>query len=82
MNEKVVMIFHIGEKSVDIEAPLDITANEFVLGINTGFNLGLDLNNPDENFLRAENPVALVKGEKTLAELGLRNGTSIFAPKR
>ena len=74
------MIFHIGEKSVDIEAPLDITANEFVLGINTGFNLGLDLNNPDENFLRAENPVALVKGEKTLAELGLRNGTSIFAP--
>ena len=80
MNEKVVMIFHIGEKSVDIEAPLDITANEFVLGINTGFNLGLDLNNPDENFLRAENPVALVKGEKTLAELGLRNGTSIFAP--
>ncbi|PHU35696.1 EsaB/YukD family protein [Pseudobutyrivibrio ruminis] len=82
MNEKVVMIFHIGEKSVDIEAPLDITANEFVLGINTGFNLGLDLNNPDENFLRAENPVALVKGEKTLAELGLRNGTSIFAPQR
>ena len=76
------MIFHIGEKSVDIEAPLDITANEFVLGINAGFNLGLDLNNPDENFLRAENPVALVKGEKNLAELGLRNGTSIFAPHR
>ena len=78
MEEKAVMIFHIGEKEIDIEAPLNITANEFVLGLNSGFNLGLDLNNPAESFLRAENPVALIKGEKTLSELGLRNGTSIY----
>lgn len=78
MEEKIIMIFEHNGRQVDIEAPLDITANELIFGLNNGFNLGIDLSNNDKYFMRAENPVALVKGEKTLEELGLRNGTRIY----
>ena len=78
MEEKIIMIFSYNGEKRDIEVPNNITANELVLGLNNGYNLGINMSNPDECYLRAENPVALVKGEKTLEELGLRNGTTIF----
>lgn len=28
--------------------------------------------------MRAENPVALIRGEKTLEKLGLRDGSSVY----
>ena len=78
MEEKVIMIFEHEGRQVDIEAPLSITANELIFGLNSGFGLNLDLSDPDNYFMRAENPIALVKGEKTLDELGLRNGSRIY----
>ncbi len=78
MEQKIVMMFHHDDLITDIEVPINITANEFINGMNTGFKLGINMDNPDECFLRAENPIALIKGEKTLEELGLRNGSSIF----
>ncbi|SDB43720.1 hypothetical protein SAMN02910298_02188 [Pseudobutyrivibrio sp. YE44] len=78
MEEKIVMMFHHNGAVVDIETPVNITANEFIYGMNSGFNLGIDIDNPDECFMRAENPVALIRGEKTLEELGLRDGSSVY----
>lgn len=78
MEEKIIMIFHCNNQSLDIEVPIQITANELIYGLNNGFHLGIDMNNPKECFFRAENPIALVRGEKTLEELGLRNGTNLF----
>lgn len=31
-----------------------------------------------EVFLRAENPIALVRGERTLSDIGLHNGTTLY----
>ena len=57
--------------------PLYITANDLVKGLNTAFNLGINIENINECFLRCENPIVLLKGNKTLREFNLRNGTLI-----
>ena len=42
------------------------------------FKRGINMENPAEVFLRAENPIALVRGERTLSDIGLHNGTTLF----
>jgi uncharacterized ubiquitin-like protein YukD len=56
---------------------LNITANELVIGLNKAFKLGIDVTDIKQCYLRTENPIALVKGNKTLADFKLRNGTII-----
>ena len=78
-DDKVIVILHIKRlsKKYDVEVPLYITANYFVKGLNTAFNLGINTENINECFLRCENPIVLLKGNKTLREFNLRNGTLI-----
>lgn len=64
-------------EKIDIDIPLDITANELITGLNSGFSLDMDTGDLSLCFLRTENPVAFLRGNKTLAEYGLRNGTVI-----
>lgn len=73
-------MFHITKRelSVDLEVPLDITANELVLALNTAYSLGIDTSDIKNCYLKAENPIALLKGNKTLADYGLRNGSDIY----
>ena len=54
-----------------------INVNDLVKGLNTAFNLGINTENINECFLRCENPIVLLKGNKTLREFNLRNGTLI-----
>ena len=61
----------------DLEIPLDISANELVLALNMAYDLGIDTSNIKDCYLKAENPIALLKGNKTLSEFGLRNGSVI-----
>ena len=80
MDDKIIMIFKrdAGDAGIDIEVPADITAGELIYGLNEGFHLGINMENPAEVFLRAENPIALVRGERTLSDIGLRNGTTLY----
>ncbi len=64
----------------DVEVPLKITANELVVSLNRAFSLGIDTTDIKQCFLRAENPIVLLRGEKTLEEFGVRNCTSIIFP--
>lgn len=66
-----------GNVEIDIETPLDITANEFVIGLTTAYELDIDLSDIKQCYLKAENPIALLKGNKRLSEFGVRNGTII-----
>ena len=79
MDNTVVIIFNNLKKkeTVDLEVPIDITANELVLALNTAYNLGIDVTNQKKCYLKAENPFALLKGNKLLSEYGVRNGTVI-----
>ena len=80
MEEKVVVEFiHYGNPShIDLEIPLEITANELVLALNETYRLGMDTNNIFSCYLVAENPIAFLRGNKTLKEFGIRQGTSVL----
>jgi len=68
-------------EDTDIEVPLSISANDLVTALNQGFKLGIDPENVLDAYLRTENPIALVKGGKTIEELGLYDGTIIHVKK-
>ena len=53
------------------------TVSELVNALNVAFELGIDTSNIINCFLQAENPIALLKGNKLLSDYGLRNGTVI-----
>ena len=79
MKDNAIIIFNIIKRnfSVDLEIPLDISANELVIALNTAYELGIDITDIKNCYLKAENPIALLKGNKTLYEFGLRNGSVI-----
>jgi uncharacterized ubiquitin-like protein YukD len=65
-----------GERA-DLELPRDIRASDLIIGLNQGFNLGLDTSDLTACFLRSEQPVALLSGARTLRQYGLRDGSII-----
>ena len=79
MDNKAIIVFRIEKRKleVDLEVPLDISANELVIALNTAYELGIDVSDVKNCFLKAENPIALLKGNKLLSDFGVRNGTVI-----
>ena len=77
--ETAIIILNIVQRkfTVDIEVPLDISANDLVNGLNIAYKLGIDTSDIKNCYLKMENPIALLKGNKTLSEFGLRNGSII-----
>lgn len=77
MEEKAVIIFYIKKRNfkTDLEVPLNITANDLVLALNKAYDLGIDTSNVLNCYLKAENPIALLRGNRTLGGYGLRNGS-------
>lgn len=79
MKDKVILQFErkkTGE-SYDIEVPLSLTANELLVSLNKGLNLGINLTDVSECYLTTQNPIALLKGDITLEETGIHDGTRI-----
>lgn len=77
--DKAIIVFYMLKRNaaVDLEIPLHITANDLVVALNTAYELGIDTSDIKNCYLKAEKPIALLKGNKTLAEFGVRNGTII-----
>lgn len=75
----IVIIFNnsINNTSIDLEVPLDITANDLVIALNKSYDLGIDITNPKHCYLKAENPFVLLRGSKKLSDYGLRDGSII-----
>ncbi|WP_428909706.1 EsaB/YukD family protein [Niallia sp. Krafla_26] len=78
-DEKAIVILNIHERNVtvDLEVPLNISANELVIALNEAYDLNIDVSNVKNCYLKTENPIALLKGNKQLSEFGVRNGTII-----
>lgn len=78
--EKVVVIFKYVNKgiSVDLEIPLNISANDLVIAINEAYDLNIDVTNIKNCYLKAERPITLLRGSKLLSEYGIRNGSIIY----
>ncbi len=79
MNNKAIIIFNITKRnfSVDLEIPLDISANDLVIALNSAYDLGIDTSDVKNCYLKAENPIALLKGNKLLSDYEIRNATVI-----
>ena len=79
MDNKAIVILRLYKRNfeVDLEIPTDITANDLVVALNTAYDLGIDTSNMKNCYLKTENPIALLKGNRLLAEYGVRNGTVI-----
>ena len=79
MENSVVVILLIPSRrlKVDLEVNLDITATELAIAINSAYELGIDTSNIRNCYIKSERPIALLRGNKTLREFGLRNGTII-----
>lgn len=77
--EKAIIVFNIIKRnmSVDLEIPLDISANDLVVALNTAYALKIDTSDIKNCYLKTENPIALLRGNKVLSEYGIRNGTVI-----
>lgn len=77
--DTAIIIFKILKRNftTDIEVPLNISANELVTALNDAYDLNIDTTDIKNCYLKAENPIALLRGNKTLAEYGLRNGSLI-----
>lgn len=84
MDEKIIVIFSVPEINMecDIEIPTNISANELIYGLNKGFNLGIRLNDPEDCYLRSENPTALLRGDTTIEEYHLYRGSKIIYSRR
>ena len=77
--DSVIVVFKMHKRnvSVDLDIPLNITANELVIALNTAYDLKIDVTNIKNCYLKSENPIALLRGNKKLSEFGLRNGSVI-----
>lgn len=77
MEEKVVVVFNIVKKGIthDLEIPTNITTRDLIIGLNEAYELGIDTSDINQCYLKSENPIALLRGNKQLKEYGLRNGS-------
>ncbi|HHX36703.1 MAG TPA: hypothetical protein GX717_01820 [Clostridiaceae bacterium] len=73
----IIFIMQRRNQSVDLDVPLDISANDLILALNEAYDLQIDTSDINNCFLKAEHPIVLLRGSKTLAEYGVRNGTVI-----
>lgn len=78
-NNTATVIFNIRKRnfSADIEIPLDISANELVIALTSAYSLDIDTSDIKNCYLKSENPIALLHGNKRLREYGIRNGSVI-----
>ena len=56
----------------DLEVPVDIAAERVIMAIARAYHLG-----SPTTYLTCENPLALIRGNKTLAEYGVHDGSTV-----
>ena len=80
MDKKVVVIFVNIKKntSVDIEVPVDISARDLIRALNEAYALNINTDDITKCHLQMENPIALLRGNRILADCGIRNGSVIY----
>ncbi len=78
--ERAIVVFNIVSRDFfeDIDVPLDITANDLIKALNKVYALNIDTSDIKNCYLKAERPIALLRGSRTLAEFGIRSGSRIF----
>jgi len=72
----VVMLNLIARNEVfEIDVPLDLSASELMGGLNKAYKLNMTADEVADCYVKAENPVVLMHGKKTLEEYGIVTGS-------
>lgn len=79
MENKATVVFRVYRRAleVDLEIPLNITANDLVIALNQAYDLGIETSDVKNCYLKTENPIALLRGNKLLKDYGIHNGTIV-----
>ncbi len=79
-NEKKIVNFidEIREEITLIGDTHKSSANTLIIALKRAYDLNLDENNTTECYMACEYPIAFLKGNRTLADFGIRNGSSII----
>lgn len=82
MENKAIIEFHdrVHNRIVDLEVPLDISAEDLITALNSAYDLQMSEINYKKRYLRCQRPIALLKGHKTLASFGVCSGSVISSP--
>lgn len=74
MSKAIVLIRLETGKEMDIELPLDISADDAIHALHKA----LKLPGKGMNYLRCENPIAMLQGEAPLSAFGIRDGSILY----
>jgi len=79
----VVITFVDEEKncSHDLVVPDEISADEFIDAMHKAYKI-YGRTADSQRFMRMEYPIGLLKGERSLRDLGMRNGAVVYSGKR
>lgn len=80
MDEKVIIKFFMVNRntSVDLEIPTDISTIDLLKALNYVYSLGIDTSDIKQCYIKMENPIALMRGNKLLSNYNIRNGSILF----
>lgn len=78
--ERAVVMFSAPQKDLlaDLDIPLNISAYELTQALNSIYHLGIDISDIKKCYLKAENPLVLLRGSQSLADFGIRDGSTII----
>ena len=78
--ERAIVIFSAPNKGlmVDLDIPLNISAYELTQALNSIYHLGIDVSDVKKCYLKAENPLVLLRGSQSLSDFGIRDGSMII----
>ena len=74
MSLKCVIVYTFVGKELDLEIPDHISADTLIKALYAA----LDPQRPCPDYIRSENPVALLHGSSPVEQYGLRDGSKIF----
>lgn len=79
MMDSVIVVFcnNVTEQKCDIEIPTNISVRNLIIGLNEAFDLGIDVTDSNELYLRTENPIGLLSGDIKVCDCNLYSGTEI-----
>lgn len=80
MDEKVIIKFYMVNRNtaVDLEIPTDISTIDLLRALNNVYSLGIDTSDIKQCYIKMENPIALMRGNKLLSNYNIRNGSILF----
>lgn len=63
---------------IDLDVPCEITVEELLKGLNAKLDWKMKQEELAHAYFRSENPVAFLKGNHSLEEYQLRDGSALF----